>query len=165
MVCDSHRTKPPSSIVGTSEFGFIFRYSGVLVTPNCMPASTRSYFSPSSSAAHSAFFTLTEFIRPQIFSISPLVLEIDILECEHGSQLFLGTLGKAAPINKVGRVLVCGEQSIPQRNVAEVVLVDVVLMMHRMKLRCLNEVAKPPWSADVRVIEVFTDAGEEVVPE
>src|SRR4051812_41738716 len=70
MVCDSHRIRPSSSIVGTSEFGFIRRYSGVLVTPNCMPASTRSYLSPSSSAHHSAFFTLTELVRPQIFSIS-----------------------------------------------------------------------------------------------
>ena len=69
MACDSHSTKPSSSIVGTSEFGFIFRYSGVLTTPYCMPASMRSYFRPSSSAAHSAFFTLTEFARPQIFSI------------------------------------------------------------------------------------------------
>src|SRR5687768_12411755 len=69
MVCDSHRMKPSSSIVGTSELGFIFTYSGVMVTPNCMPASTRSYFRPSSSAAHSAFFTLTELTRPQIFSI------------------------------------------------------------------------------------------------
>src|SRR6185436_18643326 len=69
MVCDSHSTKPSSSSVGTSEFGFIFRYSGVLVTPNCMPASVRSYLRPSSSAAQSAFFTLTELTRPQIFSI------------------------------------------------------------------------------------------------
>src|SRR5438045_9248390 len=71
MVCDSHRMKPSSSIVGTSEFGFIFRYSGVLVTPNCMPASTRWYLRPSSSTHHSAFFTLTELVLPQIFSISP----------------------------------------------------------------------------------------------
>src|SRR5438874_8594241 len=63
--------KPSSSIVGTSEFGFILRYSGVLVTPCSMPASMRWYLRPSSSMAHSAFFTLTELTRPQIFSISP----------------------------------------------------------------------------------------------
>src|SRR3954468_5853240 len=73
MVCDSQSTKPSSSMVGTSEFGFIFRYSGVLVTPNCMPASTRSYLRPSSSTHHSAFFTLTELVRPQILSMSPHV--------------------------------------------------------------------------------------------
>src|SRR5436190_14231840 len=71
MVCDSHSTKPSSSIVGTSELGFIFRYSGVLVTPNCMPASTRSYLRPSSSTHHSAFLTLTELTRPQTFNIDP----------------------------------------------------------------------------------------------
>src|SRR5581483_5451306 len=36
-----------------------------------MPASTRSYFRPSSSQAHSAFLTLTELRRPQIFNIPP----------------------------------------------------------------------------------------------
>src|SRR5260221_6272092 len=35
-----------------------------------MPASMRSYLSPSSSAAQSAFLTLTELTRPQIFSMS-----------------------------------------------------------------------------------------------
>src|SRR5579871_3894049 len=67
MVCDSQSLKPSSSIVGTRPVGFIFRYSGVLLTPNCSPASMRSYFRPSSSAAQSAFFTFTELTRPQIF--------------------------------------------------------------------------------------------------
>src|SRR4051812_44579700 len=71
MVCDSHSTKPSSFIVGTRPVGFIFRYSGVLLTPNCSPASMRSYFRPSSSTVQSAFFTLTELTRPQIFSIDP----------------------------------------------------------------------------------------------
>src|SRR3989454_358115 len=70
MLCDSHSTKPSSSMVGTSPVGFILRYSGVLLTPNCMPASMRSYFSPSSSAAQSAFFTFTELVLPQILSIN-----------------------------------------------------------------------------------------------
>ena len=70
MECDSHRMKPSSSMVGTRPFGFILRYSGVLTTPNCMPASMRSYSRPSSSRHQSAFFTLTEFVRPQIFSIA-----------------------------------------------------------------------------------------------
>src|SRR5882672_9394367 len=74
MLCDSHSTKPSSSMVGTSPVGFILRYSGVLLTPNCMPASMRSYFRPSSSAAHSAFFTLTELVLPQILSmVSPKI--------------------------------------------------------------------------------------------
>src|SRR5688572_7024517 len=58
-------------MVGTREFGFIFWYSGVFTTPCSMPASMRSYLSPSSSIAHSAFFTLTELTRPQTLSIRP----------------------------------------------------------------------------------------------
>src|SRR5207302_10850866 len=72
MACDSHSTKPSSCRVGTGELGFIFLYSGDCTTPYCMPASTRSYFRPSSSAAHSAFFTFTELVLPQILSmVSP----------------------------------------------------------------------------------------------
>src|SRR5688572_23846350 len=77
MACDSQSTKPSSSMVGTRAFGFIFLYSGVFTTPYCMPASMRSYLRPSSSIAHSAFFTFTELVRPQIFSIS--TLETDCL--------------------------------------------------------------------------------------
>src|SRR5947209_4762914 len=57
-------------MVGTRPVGFIFRYSAVLFTPKCRPASMRSSSRPSSSAAHSTFFTLTEFVLPQIFSMS-----------------------------------------------------------------------------------------------
>src|SRR5512135_3645020 len=70
MACDSHSTKPSSSMVGTRPFGLSLRYSGVLTTPNCMPASTRSKGSPSSSQHHSTFLTLTELGRPQIFNIA-----------------------------------------------------------------------------------------------
>src|SRR3972149_1405062 len=69
MLCDSHRMKPSSSSVGTRPLGFILRYSGVSTTPDCMPASMRSYGRLSSSRHQSAFFTLTELVRPQIFSI------------------------------------------------------------------------------------------------
>src|SRR5215212_9178347 len=77
MVCDSQRTKPSSSMVGTRPVGFMRRYSGVLFTPNCMPASIRSYLSPSSSATQSAFFTFTELTRPQIFSMRTLLSKSD----------------------------------------------------------------------------------------
>src|SRR5271154_6610536 len=75
MECDSHRMKPSSSSVGTRPFGFILRYSVVFTTPYCMPALRRSNSRPSSSRHQSVFFTLTEFFRPQIFSISFLLLE------------------------------------------------------------------------------------------
>src|SRR5512146_62654 len=70
MACDSHSTNPSSSMVGTSPLGLSLRYSGVLTTPYCIPASTRSNGTPSSSQHHSTLRTLTELARPQIFSIA-----------------------------------------------------------------------------------------------
>src|ERR687887_369600 len=70
MLGDSHSTKPSSSIVGTSALGLSFLYSGVSTTPNCRPASMRSYRRPSSSAVQRTFFTFTELVLPQIFSIA-----------------------------------------------------------------------------------------------
>src|SRR2546422_2606339 len=95
MLCDSHSTKPSSSMVGTSPVGFILRYSGVLFTPNCMPASMRSYLTPSSSRAQSAFFTLTEFVLPQILSmVSPESGTDHVFLCptgkKRGLSLFFG---------------------------------------------------------------------------
>src|SRR6185503_1701914 len=165
MVCDSHSTKPSSSIVGTSEFGFIFMYSGVLVTPNCMPASVRSYLSPSSSATHSAFFTLTELILPQIFSMSGGVLEVHVLECKHWNQFLLGPCGKTAAVDEPDRVLVGSEHSIPERNVAEVVLVHIELVVDRVQLGRLDEISQPGRHADVRVVQVLADTGQKVVPD
>ena len=69
MACDSHNTKPSSLIVGTRPFGFIVLYSGVLLTPNFMPASIRSKGSASSAQHHNTFCTLMELQRPQIFSM------------------------------------------------------------------------------------------------
>src|SRR5258708_5290356 len=66
--------RPPSSMVGTTPLGFILRYQGWSLPPNAMPTSSRSYFTPHSSAAHSTFMTLIEFARPQIFIAYPLVL-------------------------------------------------------------------------------------------
>src|ERR1019366_253856 len=61
---------PSSSIVGTSALGFIALYSGVVLTPNCRPASMRSYSRLSSPQHHSTFWTLIELARPQIFSMT-----------------------------------------------------------------------------------------------
>src|SRR5258708_21863621 len=59
--------RPPSSMVGTTPLGFIFRYHGWSLPPKAPPTSSRSYFMPHSSAAHSTFCTLIELARPQIF--------------------------------------------------------------------------------------------------
>src|SRR2546422_9060268 len=96
MLCDSHSTKPSSSMVGTSPVGFILRYSGVLLTPNCMPASMRSSLTPSSSRAQSAFFTLTEFVLPQILSmVSPESGTDHVFLCPTGKKRGLSLILKA----------------------------------------------------------------------
>src|SRR5690348_4781288 len=59
--------RPPSSMVGTTPLGFILRYQGWSLPPNGPPTSSRSYFTPHSSAAHNTFITLIELARPQIF--------------------------------------------------------------------------------------------------
>ena len=56
-------------MVGTRPFGFIALYSGVLLTPNCIPASMRSKGIPSASQVHNTFCTLLELTLPQIFSM------------------------------------------------------------------------------------------------
>src|SRR5262245_20918259 len=71
MAFDSHRTRPPSSMVGTRPFGFIRRYSGVPTTPKAMPASIRRCATPTSASAHITFCTLTEFVRPQTVTMLP----------------------------------------------------------------------------------------------
>src|SRR5439155_14983571 len=110
MLWDSHSTKPSSSMVGTSPVGFILRYSGVLLTPNCMPASMRWYFSPSSSAAHSAFFTFTELVLPQIFSMVSPKSGID-----HVSFLYRLAKNVVCPCFSVSKSLrpgrLCGDRS------------------------------------------------------
>src|SRR5689334_8363613 len=68
MTFDSHSWSGPSTIVGTSAFGFIARYSGGLVTPKAAPASTRSKGTPSHCAARTTLRTLMDEMRPQTFS-------------------------------------------------------------------------------------------------
>src|SRR3982750_4453510 len=59
-------------MVGTTPLGLRSRYHFWSLPPNAMPTSSRSYFSPHSSAHHSTFMTLIELARPQIFiSSSP----------------------------------------------------------------------------------------------
>ena len=62
-------------------------------------------------------------------------------------------------------VLVRAEQAIPDRQVGEVVAVDVDLVMNRVQLRRLDEVLEPARRLEVGVIEVLAGRGEEVVPE
>lgn len=68
---------------------------------------------------------------------------VDILKREHVDQLLLCPCREAAPISKLRSVLVSTEHTIPHRQVGEVVLVDVILVVNRMQLWCLYEESEP----------------------
>src|SRR5918992_1014863 len=72
MTFDSQRTKPSSSMVGTTLLGFMARYSGV--KPKAPAMSMRLKGRSSSAQHHTTFCRLLEFVRPQIVSMaaSPL---------------------------------------------------------------------------------------------
>src|SRR5215204_4376946 len=56
-------------MVGIRPLGLRARYSGVSTTPKAIPASMRSKGRSSSAQHHSTFWTLIEFVRPQILSM------------------------------------------------------------------------------------------------
>src|SRR3954468_20432873 len=56
-------------MVGIRPLGLRARYAGVSTTPKAMPASMRSNGRSSSAQHHSTFWTLIEFLRPQILSM------------------------------------------------------------------------------------------------
>src|SRR4051812_49167254 len=66
----SQTTVPSSSITGTRRLGFIDANSSVSRPPNGPPASIRSCGISSSPTAHITFWTLIEFLRPQMRSMS-----------------------------------------------------------------------------------------------
>src|SRR5215210_6962158 len=56
-------------MVGIRPLGLRARYSGVSTTPKAIPASMRLKGRSSSAQHHSTFWTLIEFVRPQILSM------------------------------------------------------------------------------------------------
>src|SRR5713101_6833640 len=51
--------------------------------------------------------------------------KVDVLEGEHWNQFLLGTLRESAALYEFSGVLVGPEHSIPERNIAEVIFMDV----------------------------------------
>src|SRR5215207_7960825 len=68
MTFDSQRTKPSSSMVGTTLFGFRARYSGVKPKAPAMSMRLKGRFN--SSQHQTTFCRLLEFARPQIVSMA-----------------------------------------------------------------------------------------------
>src|SRR5262245_49375850 len=125
MVLDSHSTNGPSSMVGTSPFGFNARYCGVLTTPKLPPASRRWYCWPSSSQHHSTFCTLTELFRPQILSIASssegerqltgvpaLILAFVVSICRRAMLILFGSTGRLSRPNQPAASISFGSGAI-----------------------------------------------------
>src|SRR5882672_12442660 len=92
-------------------------------------------------------------------------VKVDVFEREHRNQFFLGTSRESAALYEFSGVLVGSEHSIPERNIAEVIFMDVELMMYRMQFGRLNQVSEPMRCSHIGVIKIFSSASEEVVPE
>src|SRR5205823_4391681 len=82
----SHMIRSPSLTVGTSPFGFSFKYSGSLLPPNGPPISTRSNGRSSSAQHHSTFCTFEDVDRPQIFSMETSRLAALFMEPEFSGE-------------------------------------------------------------------------------
>jgi hypothetical protein len=85
--------------------------------------------------------------------VSGGIFVVDVLKHQHFPELFFCALRETAALSELGRVFVGAKQTIPQRDVPEIVLVHVVLVMDGMELGGLNEEAQPFGRPDVGVIE------------
>jgi len=72
--------------------------------------------------------------------------------------------GEAALGSEVVGFAEGSEEAVPPGNVAEVELVDVKLVMDGMVLGTLEEVAQPMRGAQIAVIEIFAEDGEDIEP-
>jgi hypothetical protein len=85
-------------------------------------------------------------------------------EQQHTSQSLLVVLGKPAASGELVGLLEGPEEAVPPGDVAVVEIVNVELVMDRVVLWPLQEVTKPARSADVAVVEVLAQSGEDVEP-
>lgn len=72
--------------------------------------------------------------------------------------------GEAALGGEVVSFVEGSEEAVPPGNVAEVEFVDVKLVMDGMVLGTLQEVAQPMRGAQITVVKIFAEDGEDVEP-
>ncbi len=70
------------------------------------------------------------FVRPD--GSIEFHLHINVLKSQHGNQLALGTLRKAASLHEISGITIRAKQAVPQRNVAKIVPVNIEFVMDRM---------------------------------
>src|SRR5262245_50528460 len=99
----------------------------------CAPAKNRTV----ATHFHMARPSLGVVTTLSIDSGCSAILDVNVLERQHAGELLLRALGKAATLGELDRVAVRAEHPVPQRDVAEVVLVHVELVVDRVQLRRL----------------------------
>lgn len=97
--------------------------------------------------------------------MSGRIFVVNIFKHQHIPELFFRPFGETTAIGELRRVFIGAEQTIPQGDIREIVLVHVVLVMNGMQFGGLNEESKPLGRPDVGMVEVFARGAEEVVPE
>ena len=90
---------------------------------------------------------------------------IYIAEHKHIGEKSLVPAWEATSGSEVYGILVGSKKTIPQRQVGEIVSVDIELVMNGVQLRSLDEETQPPRCLEVGVVKVLARCREEVVPE
>lgn len=86
------------------------------------------------------------------------------MECDHAPQVRLVVLRKTTGGCEFIGVAECPEDAIPPGDVAIIKSMNVELVVDGVMFGALKEVAHPVGGAQVAVVEVFADYGEDVEP-
>jgi hypothetical protein len=83
---------------------------------------------------------------------------------EHALKLALMAARKSAPVGEAVRFLKRAEQAIPPRDVPVIESMNIQLMVDRMMLRPLKDIPDPVRGAEIAVVKVLAQYGEDVEP-
>jgi len=100
-----------------------------------------------------------------MITVSGGIFVVNVFKHQHIPELFFCPLWKATAIGELRRVLIGAEQTIPKRDIREIVFVHVVLVMNGMKLGGLDKESKPLGRPDVGMVEVLARGAKKVEPE
>ena len=100
-----------------------------------------------------------------MFTVSGRIFVVNIFKHQHIPKFLFSPFGETTAVGKLRRVFIGAEQTIPQGDIREIVLVHVVLVMNGMKLGGLDKESKPFGRPDVGMVEVLARGAEKVEPE
>ena len=89
---------------------------------------------------------------------------VAVAEEEHAAEVAFVAVGEAAMSGEGIGFAEGAEQSVPPRDVSVVKAMQVELVVDGVMLWALEEVAHPVRSAQIAVVEILAEDGEDVVP-